>query len=175
MTTIVAIDPGASGGIAWASPSTKAVAVPMPETEGDLIERLKTLSREARTEGNAIVFYLEDMVKHFSGKAIPASAMAVYASNWGFIKGAIQYSAWPLHLVAANTWAQKLGLGTKRGMEKTAWKNKLKSEAQRIYPHLQVTLKTADALLILQWALKDQVRLGIEQREFQSISKLVPL
>jgi hypothetical protein len=32
---------------------------------------------------------------------------------------------------------------------KTEWKTKLKNEAQRRYPGLDVTKKTADALLIL--------------------------
>ena len=38
--------------------------------------------------------------------------------------------------------------------EKTAWKNKLKAEAQRRFPDLRVTLKTCDALLILEVARK---------------------
>lgn len=158
MTTICAIDPGASGGIAWCVPGEKPCCVPMPETEGDLILRLVTIvSRDGST-----VFYLEDLVKHM-GAGIPASTMAVYASNWGFIKGAIQYSGSPLHIVNPRTWAKSLGLGTAtqvpgtlKSVVKREWKNKLKARAQQLYPHLEVTLKTADALLLLEFAIKEQ-------------------
>jgi hypothetical protein len=48
------------------------------------------------------------------------------------------------------------GLGTaSRCASKSEWKNKLKAEAQRRFPDLKVTLKTADALLILEWVLAD--------------------
>ena len=36
------------------------------------------------------------------------------------------------------------------GETPTQWKNKLKAEAQRLFPDIRVTLKTADALLILE-------------------------
>lgn len=39
-----------------------------------------------------------------------------------------------------------------KAQSKTAWKNKLKEEAQRRFPQLDITLKTADALLILDYA-----------------------
>ena len=158
MTTIVAIDPGASGGIAWVCPGEKPCCVPMPQTEGDLIARIKDIvARNVPT-----VFYLEDLVKHM-GAGIPASTMAVYASNWGFIKGAIQYSGSPLHLVNPRTWAKSLGLGTAsegagvtKAEVKRNWKNKLKARAQQLYPHLEITLKTADALLLLEYAIREQ-------------------
>ena len=47
--------------------------------------------------------------------------------------------------------------------EKIAWKNKLKSEAQRRFPDLRVTLKTCDALLILEVARKLQTNTGINR------------
>lgn len=145
MTTLVAIDPGASGGIAWQQDGEKACCIAMPQTEGDLITFLR--ERDAQP-----TFYLENLVKHMGG-GIPGSAMAVYASNWGFLKGAIQRGGDPLHLVAPAKWQTALSLGnSKRHKNKGAWKNHLKAEAQRLYPHLAVTLKTADALLILAYA-----------------------
>jgi NAD(P)-dependent dehydrogenase (short-subunit alcohol dehydrogenase family) len=49
-------------------------------------------------------------------------------------------------------------------LTKTAWKNKLKARAQQLYPHLKVTLGTADALLLPETgrAPVDGVRLGRE-------------
>ena len=45
------------------------------------------------------------------------------------------------------------GLNAKRKRDN---KNMMKELAQRIYPHLKVTLDTADALLILHYAQKNQ-------------------
>lgn len=174
MKTIFAIDPGAAGGIAIQYKDYKAVCFPMPETEGDLIRLLSSFSHEPGER----VFYLENLVKHM-GPGMPASYMAVYASNWGFIKGAIQMQGCPLHIVTPQKWQKFLGLGITGRLKfdadkfhglseatkqekarirkandalKRAWKKKLKGEAQRLYPHLNVTDKTADALLLLSYA-----------------------
>jgi hypothetical protein len=153
-STIVAIDPGASGGIAWNRRDGEIFneyCEPMPATEGDLIALIKRLYE---CDGPT-VFYVESLVK-FAGNAGTASGMAVYASNWGFLKGAIMYSGCQLNLVNASTWAKSLGLGIRGKMTKVQWKNKLKSRAQELYPSLAVSLKTADALLLLTYAVRDQ-------------------
>ena len=89
--TIIAIDPGLSGGIAVHIDGQPVSAHRMPATEGDLLDLLRL--------GTA-----------------PACA------------------------------------------SRTEWKNKLKACAQRLcaqrlYPHVQCTLATADALLILYYAM----------------------
>src|ERR1700760_844708 len=110
MKSIIAIDPGASGGIAVQNESEKAVCFSMPETEGDVVALIRRYP--------SAVFYLENLVKHMGG-GIPASTMAVYASNWGFIKGAIQMQGCALHLVTPQKWQKFLGLGTRaRGASK---------------------------------------------------------
>lgn len=120
----------------------------MPATEGDLL----ALLRVKRTEG-ASVAYLENIVK-YTGRNMPSSAMAVYASSWGCCKGILMALGYSLVLVSPKEWQKKLGLGAATGLSKTEWKNKLKGEAQRIYPDQDVTLATADALLILRAAEK---------------------
>lgn len=157
---LLAIDPGKAGGIAWRKPDEKACCVPMPATEGDLIARLNDIMPWTNVD-TQITVYLENIVKHM-GAGIPASTMAVYASNWGFIKGAVMMSRWPLYLITPQKWQKELGLAKVKGVKadskatkssnKRDWKNKLKSEAQRLYPHLDVSLGTADALLILAYA-----------------------
>lgn len=180
--TLVGIDPGIQGGIAWQRPGEKACCVKMPDTEGDLIRLIRELNtvteyiadrdgcdRLSVTREDAAVFYLEDLVKS-TGSPMPGSAMAVYGSNWGFIKGAIQMAGCELHLVGAKKWQKALSMGARGTMSKTEWKNKLKAEAQRRYPHLNITLATADALLILAYATetKNQSALsacGVEVEE----------
>lgn len=149
---MLAIDPGVNGGIAIALPGQAATAFHMPPTDGDLLRKLQLAkASEANTA------YLEALVKFVprktrDGKDLPSSRMIVYGASWGTIKGMLLALNFRLILVPPQKWQGALGLGTSRGMTKTAWKNKLKSEAERRYPGLAVTLATADALLILEAA-----------------------
>jgi crossover junction endodeoxyribonuclease RuvC len=152
MRTILAIDPGLSGGVAVSS-FRVAECFPMPETEGDLLELLREIRAGALVEGDDLVCVLEE-VSGFAGKGQPGSAMFRFGENFGFIKGVIQALEVRLVLVRPPVWQKGFGLGTASACaSKTVWKNKLKAEAQRRFPHLKVTHKTADALLILEWAI----------------------
>ena len=152
MKTIVAIDPGASGGVAvrWFE---KTDCWPMPETQGDFLERLREIKNVAGLEGDELVCVLEE-VSGFAGKAQPGSAMFRFGEHFGFIKGVVQALGIRLVLVRPQVWQKGFGLGTASGCaSRTEWKNKLKAEAQRRFPQLNVTLRTADALLILEYAI----------------------
>jgi hypothetical protein len=152
MRTIVAIDPGLSGGVAvrWFG---KTDCWPMPETQGDLLERLREVKNVAGLEGDELVCVLEE-VSGFAGKAQPGSAMFRFGEHFGFIKGVVQALEIRLVLVRPQVWQKGFGLGTASACQtKSEWKNKLKAEAQRRFPHLDVTLKTADALLILEHSI----------------------
>ena len=153
MTTIVAIDPGASGGFAVMS-FGKAFCLGMPATQGDLLALIRELKATADLEGADILCVLEE-VSGFVGKAQPGSAMFKFGEHYGFIKGVVQSLGIRLVLVRPQVWQKYYSLGTaSRCASKTEWKNKLKAEAQRRFPQLTVTLATADALLILEWALQ---------------------
>jgi len=148
MTLIIAVDPGASGGIAWANAHAPAFALPMPPSVADVIGLLRDLTRgDLQAE-----LWLEDIPK-FVGKAIPASSAAVLFRNFGYIEGAATALGLRVIMVRPHDWQKHFRLGTKKDCSSTTeWKNKLKSEAVRRFPNLNVTLKTADALLILDFA-----------------------
>lgn len=153
--TICSIDPGASGGIAWRWPKCKVIAVKMPATNGDIIRLLKAIiTTNNPYPAEPVIFYLEDLVKFTRGKR-PESTTAVYASNWGILSGAVQYSGCVLHLIRPQLWQKTLSLGSSTShVSKTKWKNHLKAYAQRTFPHQEVTLATADALCLLQFAIE---------------------
>lgn len=140
---LIGIDPGANGAIVM-SDETGEWSHDLT-TIADLVDLLKP------HEGEAWEVYLEDLVK-FAGRNMPSSSMATYASSWGAIQGVIQALRFRLHLVRPQAWQKELSLGTSKGGSKTEWKNKLKAEAQRLYPNLRITLKNADAVLILEYA-----------------------
>ena len=139
---IVAIDPGKNGGIAWVS-CGQANAARMPATDRELLD---VFHLHEFTD-----LYIEDLVK-YAGTNMPSSSMATYASNWGKAVGMATALGLRIQLVPPAAWQKALGLGTSKGLSKTEWKNKLKQRAEQLFPHIKVTLQTADALLILEAA-----------------------
>ena len=73
-----------------------------------------------------------------------------FGRNFGFLLGTLAGLYIRTELITPQKWQKALGLGTSKGMKPTEWKNKLKAEAPRLFPDIKVTLKTADALLILE-------------------------
>lgn len=147
----VAIDPGASGGIAARVTGAAAVATKMPATEEDVYEHLRVATPAALWHQPRTAFIEE--VGGYVGKQQPGSAMFKFGRNFGFLLGCLTALRFRIILIKPQKWQKILSLGTSKGMTKTQWKNKLKAEAQRRYPALKVTLATADALLILDAGL----------------------
>jgi hypothetical protein len=150
MKTIIAIDPGASGGIGCFidGASYPVIAYPMPETEADVVALIKELN----TEGNDVSAVVEK-VGGFCGKGQPGSAMFKFGFGCGVIEGVLRTLGIRTTYVRPQQWQKYFSLGTAAACaSKTEWKNKLKAEAQRRFPNLKVTLSTSDALLILDYA-----------------------
>lgn len=156
MKTILTIDPGASGGLAVKYGDAQVYAVPMPATEGDLLEWLRFATKAAGETSDTCIAYLEAQQGVMGpGMRVSSSAMFTFGRGYGFLLGALMALEWSVVLVRPQEWQKALSLGTKAGAGgKTEWKNKLKAEAQRRFPHLKVTLKTADALLLMSYATK---------------------
>lgn len=159
MSILLAIDPGLSGGIAWQIGSGKACAVKMPETESDIAEIIDAPEiHAALVNGTSVVAFIENVPIAMPGKG---AAMAKLNANAGFIRGLLCGLGIRTILVRPVKWQEHYEFGSKpkkrnaKGEmvpDDTTWKNKLKAEAQRRFPGLKVTLDTADALLILDYA-----------------------
>lgn len=152
MRAILAIDPGAHGGMAvWTA--GKVTCEKLGATEGDRLSTLRGWRDAMLVEGWELVMVLEQ-VGGFVGRGQPGSAMFKFGEGYGFLKGVIQTLEVRLVLVRPQVWQKRLGLGTASVCAKQSeWKRKLKEEAQRRYPKLAITGDTADAVLILDWAL----------------------
>lgn len=143
--TLLAIDPGVSGGIAWSHGNGAfAEAVPMPGTERQIALLLNRI-----TEGVGWHAYIEDLPLGMGFKVNP-SAMAKLHGNAGFVRGVL--AAGNVHEVRPQVWQSGLGLKNTDKLPYDAWKRYLKAKAQELHPEHKVTLKTADALLILEYA-----------------------
>ena len=156
MTTILAIDPGALGGYALSHRLDPIYAHPMPKTEGDLLGAITLINRVSVMDQTERIACLEE-VGGFCGVGQPGSAMFKFGRGFGFILGILMATGWRIVLVKPQRWQKEFGLGTKaQAGGTTAWKNKLKAKAQQLYPTVDVTLKTADALLILDYAIHQE-------------------
>ena len=143
----IAIDPGVSGGIAYTDTDGSVHALPMPETVHDLRQTLQVLCYGVP----APVVFLEELPK-FAGK-MSGSSMATMFRNYGRIEGLLAAHQCRIEYLPPKKWQQALGLGDKK-THGARWKAHLKGRAQALHPRLTVTLKTADALLILEAGIK---------------------
>ena len=158
--TLIAIDPGKGGGVALLhkpepaplNTSQHVEALAMPSTLGDFASML---AEEQRNEPN-VTAYVEH-VQGFAGKNRPGFHMFALGESFGAIKGMLAARQIRTVLVRPQKWQKIYALGTRSACKSDSeWKNKLKAEAQRRFPHLTVTLKTADALLLLDYALRQE-------------------
>ena len=149
---ILAIDPGKSGGFA-VHINGEVAATKMPDTLKELALRAQGLTIEAKTDS---VCYLEDVPK-FCGENRPAASIFPLAESYGAAQGILAALNIRTILVRPQDWQKGLNIGKRRDCKNSrAWKAKLKAEAQRRFPDLNVTLATADALLLLDYALRQE-------------------
>jgi hypothetical protein len=142
---LIAVDPGASGGFAYVDPDSKEVtAVPMPEGMTEQIDFLRSMSALGFTG-----VIIENVGYHMPGNS--ATASVKFSRHVGHLEAACYAFGMPVTYVAPQTWMKKLGAWSK---DKKKRKAEIKEAMARKYPHLTVTLKTADALGILTVVLK---------------------
>lgn len=148
----IAIDPGVGGGIAYVDTDGSTHALPMPGTLHDMDTQLMILCiAHNTTSADTPTVFLEELPK-FAGK-MSGSSMATMFRNYGRIEGILAAYGARIEYLPPKRWQTALGLGDKK-THGPRWKAHLKGRAQALYPQLTVTLKTADALLILEAGMK---------------------
>lgn len=153
--TILAVDPGGSGGFAVHHENAIRVE-PMGKTDGDIIEYLQSIDLAA-SGGKKIAIIEEQRGFTKPGQDHMAANMFTFGDGYGFIRGALSMAGWRIEMVSPRTWQSALSLGSSKShATKTLWKNHLKSAAQRLYPGIKLTLNTCDAILLLEYYQKMQ-------------------
>ena len=145
MKRILAIDPGASGGIAHFADG-RVIVEPMPATDGDIRDVL--INWLAQSD----VVYIEKVGGYIGGKGAPGSAMFNFGRNVGFLHGLIASMNVRCIEVPPQRWQKTIQAGTAK-THGTRWKAHLKQIAQQRQPGILITLKTADAVLLLEHAM----------------------
>ena len=147
---ILAIDPGAKGGIATFHPALKSnnvQAAPIPADEQTFADLLAQIIAGKPDEW---VCFME-RVGGYIGDEQPGSRMFNFGDSYGFAKGCVRSLHVRLSLVRPQIWQR--GIPNRVGTYSER-KRALKGWAQKCFPDLKVTLATADALCILNYAAK---------------------
>jgi len=141
--TILGIDPGKSGGIAWITDGKPCVEK-MPETLKDLWDLVQELSgvRWSNHGVTEIKAYLE--LVHSSPQMGVKSAFT-FGNGFGHLEMALTAASIPFERVRPQVWQKSLGCLTKGD------KNVSKRKAQELFPELKVTHATADSILIAEY------------------------
>jgi len=142
--TIIGIDPGASGGIAWITDGKPCVEK-MPDTLQDLWELIENITGALPHKCKA---YLEQ-VHSMPGQGVASSFK--FGQGYGALEMALTAAGIPFERVTPQKWQKALGCLTK------GEKNVSKRKAQELFPTMKVTHATADALLIAEYGRRNNL------------------
>lgn len=154
-TAILGVDPGVNGGLALADTKKKVIyytAMPKNmENFGYFCNALTPIKNRK--------MYIEHMSyaqvgrKDAEGKFIRISnprSMGVLGQNAGFLQGNAMAMGYKIEEVWPQSWMGRIGAhDTGLSCNDKGWKNNLKRIAAESFPSAKVTLKNADAFLIL--------------------------
>lgn len=143
MKTVIGIDPGKNGGIAFidtekADERDGVESYKMPETEKDLWTLLNGYDL------NRCIAFIE---KVHSSPQMGVTSAFTFGRGYGTLLGLLTASYVPFEEISPQKWQKALGCMTKGD------KNVSKRKAQQLFPWLKITHANADALLIAKYGV----------------------
>ena len=144
--TIIGIDVGINGGIAWITDG-KACVEKMPDTLQDLWELIRDITNHPRSslDGRKYKAYIEAVS---SSPQMGVVSSFSFGRGYGNLEMALTAAGIPFERVRPQVWQKALGCMTKGD------KNVSKRRAQELFPDRKITHATADALLIAHYGTK---------------------
>ncbi len=149
MKLTIAIDPGKSGGYAIAWNGLHTINLHTLDEDFEFVEHIQDLKDHPDvTEIEAVI----ELVPPFAGKMIPSSTSFKLGKSCGFLEGVLRMAEIPFTLVRPQEWQK--GLSGLKGLTSNKRKKALMNHAKQFFPSTKgLTLKTADAILILRYHL----------------------
>lgn len=138
----IGIDPGKSGGIAIID-SRVTFTRPMPSSERGIWEVIAV-------EDNSHTFAVIEKVHAMPKQGV--TSMFTFGVGYGGLRMALIAAGIPFEEVTPQKWQKSFGMVRKKSELNSVWKRRLMAKAQQLFPLVDVTLKTADALLIAEYA-----------------------
>jgi hypothetical protein len=149
MTPYLAIDPGALGGFAWQLSDSDLVQAKSMQKDN---KENAVFIRSFNLASKIPKVIIED-VPSFAGTNRPGSRMFPLGFNCGLLEGASLACLMTVIKIRPHEWQKHFNIGGRSDCKDPQdWKRRLKEHAQLLFPYLKVTLKTADALLLLAYA-----------------------
>jgi hypothetical protein len=147
----ISFDPGTSGAGAIAyNDDLKYIELFNLQEIGHTIDLLHDLADES-LDGEITVVC--ENPPPFAGKNIPSSAGFKLGKSFGEIVGAVRALKIPLYLVSPKEWQKGLsGLAKLSGQPR---KRVLADHAKRFFPNTKITIRNADAALILKFFINN--------------------
>ena len=156
-TYCAAIDPGKKGAMAFCDYKGRVWVEEMPEEAKDQCDMLRDWRDLAGAEGCGVTAILEKVGEYFPKSKAAASSVVKLARHNGELFGFLTGLTIPFREVRPAVWMRKvvpdLPSGYKGGVSQ-ARKNLIKEQVQSAFPHIRVTLQTADALGLLLYLLR---------------------
>ncbi len=152
LPTYIGIDPGMSGGLAYIRGEEIRVRE-MPVGERDIVDWLWPLTFPT----NKCSAMIEKVGGFIPGNTSednpsggqPGSAMFKFGQSYGSLRMALTATDISFDEVIPRTWQKEIGIQARLpGESKGHFKARLKAKAQQLFPRINLTLKTCDALLI---------------------------
>ena len=143
MKTIIGIDPGKKGGIAWIADGKPCVEK-MPDTVKDLWELLLDITEISKryVAPEDCKAYIEAVS---SSPQMGVVSAFTFGQGLGRLEMALTAAGIPFERVRPQLWQKEMKCMSKGD------KNVTKAKAQELFPSMQVTHATADALLIAEY------------------------
>lgn len=146
MQVFIGIDPGINGGLAAVRQFDRIAACgyPCPATLADMEFVLYNLCHSVRADDPLAVI---ERAQSFPGQGVASTFK--FGKNYGEWLGLLTALKIPFKIVSPSVWMKHFGAMPK---ERTPRKNHLKGLAQQRHPDLKIILKTADAVLLADYA-----------------------
>ena len=144
--TIIAIDVGVSGAVAIGRGGRMEVHK-MPKTVNDIKHLF-----EMYADGETLAFVEHQQLRPHDLTSGRAFGLQKLLKNYNQVKGVLEIMGIPYVPILANTWQR--GLNCKKTKDYTERKRNNKKLAAQFFPERKITLQTADAVLILVFAME---------------------
>jgi hypothetical protein len=88
-----------------------------------------------------------------------ASSMFTFGDSSGYLRGLLVAYKIPFVRVAPSKWPSSFGLVREKDEKTSVTKNRNRAKAQQIYPHVEIPLWKADALLLATYCRQNHAQL----------------
>lgn len=142
---VIGIDPGKSGGISLISDDSLFI---IPYSIENLTEYdVDAIVSDLKSMGPCHCFI--EKVGAARGQGV--TSMFTFGQNYGFWRGLLVAYKIPFEEVPPTVWQPAMKCKTRGKFTKQEHKTHLKQRAQQLWPSVDITLTTADALLIAEY------------------------